>query len=44
MIKTLEAGETITGLNSLKQFTTPEIGFDAETITQNDIDTYGLGY
>ena len=43
MIKTLEAGGTITSLNNLHQFITPEFGFDARTITQNDIDTYGLG-
>ena len=43
MIKTLEAGGTITGLNEKNEFITPEIGFDARTITQEDIDKYGLG-
>ena len=43
MIKTLEAGGTITGLNDKNEFITPEVGFDAETITQEDVDTYGLG-
>jgi simple sugar transport system substrate-binding protein len=39
MIKELEAGKT---LNS-KKVISEEKGFDAETITQDDIDTYGLG-
>ena len=43
MIKTLEAGGTITGLNSMNQFFTPEIGFDARTITEDDVEKYGLG-
>ena len=43
MIKTLEAGGTIEGLNELKQIISEEKGFDATTITQSDIDTYGLG-
>jgi simple sugar transport system substrate-binding protein len=43
MIKTLEAGGQIEGLNDLKQIISEEKGFDAKTITQADIDTYGLG-
>lgn len=43
MIKTLEAGGTIEGLNRLNQIISEEKGFDARTITQEDIDTYGLG-
>ncbi len=43
MIKKLEAGEAIEGLNELKQIINEEKGFDAKTITQEDIDTYGLG-
>ena len=43
MIKTLEAGGTIEGLNDAKQIISEEKGFDARTITQEDIDTYGLG-
>lgn len=43
MIKTLEAGGTIEGLNALNQIISEEKGFDAKTITQADIDTYGLG-
>jgi len=43
MIKTLEQGGTIEGLNDLKQIINPEKGFDAKTITQEDVDTYGLG-
>jgi simple sugar transport system substrate-binding protein len=39
MIKKLEAGET---LNS-KKVISDEKGFDAKTISQSDIDTYGLG-
>jgi simple sugar transport system substrate-binding protein len=39
MIKKLEAGETITE----KKVISEEKGFDAKTITQSDIDTYGLG-
>ena len=43
MIKTLEAGGQIEGLNALNQIISVEKGFDARTITQADIDTYGLG-
>ena len=43
MIKTLEAGGQIEGLNELNQIISDEKGFDATTITQEDIDTYGLG-
>ena len=43
MIKTLEAGGEIEGLNELNQIISVEVGFDARTITQEDIDTYGLG-
>jgi len=39
MIKKLEAGETLT----TKKVINEERGFDARTITQADIDTYGLG-
>jgi simple sugar transport system substrate-binding protein len=39
MIKQLETGETLTN----KKVISDEIGFDARTITQDDIDTYGLG-
>ena len=39
MIKKLEAGETIPA----KKVISEEKGFDARTITQEDIDTYGLG-
>ena len=42
MIKTLEAGGAIEGLNELNQIISEEKGFDAKTITQADIDTYGL--
>ena len=43
MIKTLEAGGTIEGLNEKNQIINQEVGFDARTITQEDIDAYGLG-
>ena len=43
MIKVLEAGGQIEGLNELNQIISVEKGFDARTITQADIDTYGLG-
>ena len=43
MIKTLEAGGAIEGLNELKQFINPEKGFDAKTLTEEDIEKYGLG-
>ena len=39
MIQKLEAGETLTEKKVISQ----EKGFDATTITQDDIDTYGLG-
>nr|AMP57200.1 periplasmic binding protein domain protein [uncultured bacterium] len=39
MIKTLESGGTLTE----KKVISEEKGFDAATITQADIDTYGLG-
>ena len=39
MITKLEAGETLTE----KKVISEEKGFDATTITQDDIDTYGLG-
>lgn len=42
MIKTLEAGGQIEGLNELNQIISEEKGFDAKTITQADIDAYGL--
>lgn len=42
MIKTLEAGGQIEGLNELNQIISEEKGFDARTITQEDIDAYGL--
>jgi simple sugar transport system substrate-binding protein len=43
MIKTLEAGGEIEGLNELNQIISDEKGFDARTITEDDINTYGLG-
>ncbi len=43
MIQTLEAGKSIEGLNDAKQIISVEKGFDATTLTQADIDTYGLG-
>ena len=43
MIKTLKAGGEIEGLNDLKQIINDEKGFDARTITEEDIATYGLG-
>ena len=43
MIKTLEAGGEIEGLNELNQIISVEKGFDATKITQEDIDTFGLG-
>jgi simple sugar transport system substrate-binding protein len=39
MIKKLEAGEAL----SEKKVISEEKGFDAKTITQEDIDNYGLG-
>ena len=43
MIQVLEAGGAIEGLNELKQIISVEKGFDARELTQEDIDTYGLG-
>ena len=43
MIKTLEAGGAIEGLNEKNQIINEEVGFDATKITQEDIDAYGLG-
>ncbi len=43
MIKTLQAGGTIEGLNEKKQIISVEKGFDAREITEEDIATYGLG-
>ena len=43
MIKVLEAGGQIEGLNDLKQIISLEKGFDAREITEEDILTYGLG-
>ena len=43
MIKTLEEGGTIEGLNDAKQIISVEKGFDARTITEDDINAYGLG-
>ena len=44
MIKTLQAGGQIEGLNTIKQYINEEKGFDARTITREDVETYGLGY
>ena len=43
MIQKLEAGEEIEGLNDAKQIISVEKGFDATEITEEDIETYGLG-
>ena len=43
MIKTIELGGEIEGLNELNQIISDEVGFDAYTICRADIDTYGLG-
>ena len=43
MIKTLQSGGEIEGLNELNQIINPEKGFDATTITEEDVETYGLG-
>ena len=43
MIKTLEAGGEIEGLNELNQIISEEIGVDAREITQELIDKIGLG-
>ena len=42
MIKGLEAGKEITGLNELGQIINEEKGFDAKTITKEDVEKYGL--
>ena len=44
MIKDLENGGDLSsfGLNELNQVISVEKGFDATTITQEDIDNYGL--
>ena len=43
LIKGLEAGKAIEGLDELNRIISVEKGFDARTLTQADIDTYGLG-
>ncbi|MBR3739906.1 MAG: substrate-binding domain-containing protein [Clostridia bacterium] len=43
MIKTLQNGGAIEGLNAKKQIISVEKGFDAREITEEDIATYGLG-
>lgn len=43
MIKTLQAGNPIEGLNEKKQIISEERGFEAGVITEEDIATYGLG-
>ena len=43
MIKTLQSGEAIEGLNDKNQYINEEKGFDATTITEEDVNTYGLG-
>jgi simple sugar transport system substrate-binding protein len=43
MIKTLEEGKAIEGLNEKNQIISVEKGFDAKTITEEDIAAYGLG-
>ena len=43
MIKTLQAGGAIEGLNEKKQIISVEKGFDAREITEEDIAAYGLG-
>ena len=43
MIKTLQAGGAIEGLNELNQIINVEVGFDARTITEADVEAYGLG-
>ena len=42
-IKALKSGKQIEGLNELKQLTSFDVGFDARTITEEDIETFGLG-
>lgn len=41
IIKTLESGNTIEGLNKKKQFFPEGKGFDAQTVTLDDISNYG---
>ncbi len=43
MIQTLQSGGAIEGLNDAKQIISVEKGFDAREITEEDINTYGLG-
>jgi len=43
MIKTVEEGGEIEGLNEKGQIINEERGFDAREITEEDIETYGLG-
>ena len=43
MIKKLEKGEKIEGLNDKNQVINEEKGFDAKEITDDDIAKYGLG-
>ena len=43
MIKDLEDGKEIEGLNEKNQIINAEVGFDARTITEQDIEAYGLG-
>ena len=43
MIKTLEEGGEIEGLNDAKHIISVEKVFDARTITEDDINAYGLG-
>ncbi len=42
MIKKLEKGEKIEGLNELGQIINEEKGFDAKTLTKEDVEKYGL--
>ncbi len=43
IIRTLEAGEEIQGLNEKNQYILEEKGFTAGTITEADVQKYGLG-
>ncbi len=43
MIKKLESGQSISGLGEKKRYPLKEIGFDARTITEEDIEKYGIG-
>ena len=43
LIRTLEAGEEIQGLNEKNQYILEEKGFTAGTITEADVQKYGLG-